>query len=112
ARKWARVAEEVALSKLDARIDQGAELFRALDALGQNLCADARSESHERFDQQTACGIRLDAAREGDVELDRVRSEVEDVTKARVSRARVVDRESHASCSQRSERRREALVVQ
>jgi hypothetical protein len=60
----------------------------------------------------TACGIRLDATREGDIELDRVRPEVEDVAKARVSRARVVDRESYASCAHGGQRGSEALVVE
>jgi hypothetical protein len=55
----------ITLPQVDARIHQGAELLRGLDALGEYLGADARSESHERFDQETTGCIRFDPTREG-----------------------------------------------
>src|SRR5207247_7022588 len=63
----------------------------ALDPLGDDRDADVIGEGHERGGQGTPCALHVDVPGQGEVQLDEVGAQLEDVAQAGVARADVVD---------------------
>ncbi len=81
-----RLAEQEALTDLDAQAAQGIGLGFGLDALGDDPTVRDRREVIDAGDERLAGGVVVDATHPGHVELDVRRAQGEDVPEARVPR--------------------------
>lgn len=87
------------------------ELCRGLDPLGYQANLALDGVVADPRDERLARRIGSDPAHESDVELYEVRLELEDVPKARVAGARVVDREADAAAERRQAALQRDVVV-
>src|SRR5205823_13979593 len=106
-----RKRQHVALAPTHAEALQDRQLLRRLDALSNERRSDLVCERDQGRRQCPADGVVVDAVGEGQVELDDVGAQSEDVTEAGEARAGVIDRQPRTAGSYRYERIREAAVV-
>ena len=108
-RPWA--TQQVALTERNLRGSECGELCGGLDALRDHAGPDFTCERHEGTDQRVAMPVPVDVVHQGAVELQEVGGQLDDVTKAGVAGAGVVDGETHPAVQPRFELPLESCVV-
>src|SRR5580765_2677714 len=85
-----RLADQIALGKLAAKLAQARELVRRFDALGNHVATQGAGHRNDGAHDGQAARI-VELPHEGLVELERVEVEPVQVAQARVARAEIVE---------------------
>ena len=93
------------MTETDTEVSNRLRFSGGLDALGSDLGTRVACEGDQGRRHGPPDGINVDARHELTIKLDEVRSQLQDVGEARVTGARVVDRDSKPTCAQGHEDR-------
>jgi hypothetical protein len=96
----ARPGERVALRVGGVEVGERAQVGDVLDALAADGGAGGAGERHERLEQRIARGVVVRAVDERAVDLEDVRRDANQLLKARVAGAGVVERDAGAAAAQ------------
>lgn len=92
-----RTGQKVALHQVHFGVPKDIQLAHCLHSLGDDAGANLPGESHYGAHEGPPVRVLVDTADQFAVELQVVRRELDDMTKARIAGPRIIDRQSHTT---------------
>ena len=94
-------AEQIALARIAAELEQVLTYLLGLDSLCRGHETQSVAEAEHRFDDACLLGLVQDLADEGSVDLDDVELELAQMIETRIAGAEIVEGDAHADIAKR-----------